>query len=97
MSTLSIRLSRDLDARLSEESELAGRPKSLIAREVLAQYLADRRRDRLLARFTRAAAALDTAAALVVADEALPLDNESLDLADGGVPTAGQPSRIRES
>ena len=97
MSTLSIRLSGEIDTRLSEESRLAGQPKSLIAREALVQFLADRRRDRLLARFTRAAAAIDAAAALAIADEALPLDNESLDLADGGVPAAGLPPGSRES
>ena len=97
MSTLSMRLSGDLDARLSEESRLAGQPKSLIAREALVQFLAERRRNRLLARFTRAAAAIDAADALAIADEALPLDNESLDLAEGGVPAAGQRSGNRES
>ena len=97
MSILSMRLSGDLDARLSEESRFAGQPKSLIAREALVQFLAERRRDRLLARFTRAAAAIDAADALAIADEALPLDNESLDLAEGGVPAAGQRSGNRES
>ena len=92
MSTLSLRLSRELDARLSEESRLAGQPKSLIAREALERFLADRRRDRLLARFTRAASAIDAAGALAIADEALPLDNESLDLAEGRAPATGQPS-----
>lgn len=92
MSTLSLRLSRELDARLSEESRLANQPKSLIAREALEQFLAERRRERLLARFTRAASAIDAAGALAIADEALPLDNESLDLAEGRAPATGRPS-----
>ena len=97
MSTLSLRLSKELDARLSEESRLAGQPKSLVAREALEQFLAERRRDRLLARFIRAAAAIDAAGALAIAQEALPLDNESLSLAEGGTSDIGRPTGERES
>ena len=91
MSTLSIRLSGDLDARLSEESHLASQPKSLLARTALEQFLAGRRRDRLLARLTLAAAATDPGAAALAA-EALPFDNESLALAEGRDPAAEWPA-----
>ena len=83
MSTLSIRLSDTLDAVLSEESRLSNQPKSLLARTALEQFLGDRRRGRLLDRLARAAAATDPSATVALAEEALPFDNESLDLAEG--------------
>ena len=89
MSTLSIRLSDDLDARLREESHLAGQSKSLIVRIALEQFLAGRRRERFLARLATAAAATETDATELAA-EALPFDNESMALAEGSNP-AGEP------
>ena len=83
MSTLNIRLSDALDAALSEESRLSNQPKSLLVRTALEQFLGNRRRGRLLDRLARAAAATDTSATVALAEEALPLDNESLDLAEG--------------
>ncbi len=79
MTTLSLRLSPELDARLTAECRVADVPKSLLAREALEEYLARRRRERLLAELTRAAASLDANASASLAAEALPLDNESLD------------------
>ena len=96
MSTLSIRISDDLDARLSEESRLAGQPKSVLVRSALEQYLAGLRRERLLARLAEAAAATERGAAGLAA-EALPLDNESLALVEGREPAAGWPGSYRES
>ena len=84
MSILSIRLSAELNARLSEESEAADEPKSLLARRALAQFLARRKRERLLAKLSRAAAALDPAESSALADEALRFDNEALALTEGG-------------
>ena len=96
MSTLSIRLSDDLDARLSEESRHAGQPKSLLVRTALEQFLAGRRRERLLARLAAAAAATESDAG-VLAAEALPFDNESLALAEGRNPAAEWPSSSGDS
>lgn len=79
MATLSLRLSSDLDARLTEESRVSDVPKSLLAREALEEYVSRRRRERLLAELTRAARALDPDEAAALAAEALPLDNEALD------------------
>ena len=90
VSTLSIRLSDDLESRLSEESRLAGQPKSLLVRTAVEQFLAGRRRERLVARLAAAAAATHTDAA-ALANEALPFDNESLALAEGRDPTAEWP------
>lgn len=86
MSVLSIRLSAHLDASLNEESRLAGKPKSLIARTALEQFLDDRRRERFLGRLSMAAAAIDEENAGELADEALPFDNEVLDLTERGAP-----------
>lgn len=96
MSTLSIRLSSELDTRLSEESRLAGQPKSLLVRTALEQFLAGRRRERFLARLAVAAAATEPDAA-VLAAEALPFDNESLALAEGRDPLAEWPANSDES
>lgn len=82
MATLSIRISDALDARLDEESRVAGQPKSLLARNALEQFLARQRRERFLARLARAATAIDGDDASALADEALPLDNESLALTE---------------
>ena len=46
------------------------------------------RRDRLMARSGRAAGAADAAKAVALAEEALPPDNESVELAEGCEPTA---------
>ena len=84
MSTLSIRLTESLDEHLTEESRLAGQPKSLIARTALEQFLDNRRRQRFLARLTRAATAIDPDEAAALVNEALPIDNEALALTEGG-------------
>lgn len=84
MSILSIRLSAELDARLNEESAAADEPKSLLARKALAQFLTRRKRERLLARLSQAAAALDPAESSALATEALRFDNEALALTEGG-------------
>ena len=88
MSILSIRISSDLDARLSEESRRARQPKSLLVRTALEQFLAERFRDRHLARLSAAAAATELDSASFAA-EALPFDNESLALTEGRGPSAG--------
>ena len=57
----------------------------------------DRGRGRLIARFGRAAAAIDTADAVSLGEEALPLDNESLELAEGRNPKDDSPEFRDES
>ena len=86
MSTLSIRLSERLDGFLTAESRLAGQPKSLIARNALEQFLENRRRERFLAQMTRAAIVIDSDETATLAEEALPFDNEALELTEGGTP-----------
>ena len=83
MSTLSIRLSAELDSRLNEESFIANEPKSLLARKALDEFLRRRRRERFVAELARAATAINEEEAKALAAEALPLDNEALDMAEG--------------
>ena len=83
MSTLSIRLSERLDEQLTAESRLAGQPKSLIARNALERFLDNCRHERFLARLTRAAAVIDSDETTTLVEEALPLDNEALELTEG--------------
>ena len=57
----------------------------------------ERRRERRIARLVRAAAAVDTSDAVALAEEALPLDNEALALAEGSDPAAESPEGGGES
>lgn len=82
MTILRIRLPKRLEVSLMEESRLANQPKALIVCRALEQFLANQRRDRRLARLTLVAATLDSNAAIELAEEALPLDNESLCMAE---------------
>jgi predicted transcriptional regulator len=82
MSLISVRLPEDLDAQLARESTLTRRPKSEVAREAIAQYLARQERQRFLGAIARAALATRDEA-LAIAEEALPLDNEALEIAEG--------------
>ena len=89
MAILGIRLSQDLDTRLSEESRATRQPKSLLARTALEQFLARQRRERLRARLAWAAGAIDGREAAALATEALPLDNEALELVERQAPADG--------
>ena len=89
MSILSIRLTDSLDESLNQEAQVSRQPKSLIARIALERFLARRQRERFLAQMTRAAKAIDPAHALQLAEEALPLDNESMALTGGQATTPG--------
>lgn len=84
MSLISIRLPEDLDAQLSREAAASQRPKSDVARQAIAEYLARRERERFLGEIARAARAARAGGddPLVIAEEALPLDNEALALAE---------------
>ena len=92
MSTLSIRLSTELDLRLNEESLIANEPKSLLARKALGEFLERRRRERFVAELVRAAAAIDEEEARKLAAEALPLDNEALALVEARRPGDERPA-----
>ncbi|GIK35053.1 MAG: hypothetical protein BroJett010_16120 [Gammaproteobacteria bacterium] len=84
MSLISIRLPEELDAQLNREAETSQRPKSEVARQAIVEYLARRERDRFLGAIARAARAARSEGEdpLAIAEEALPLDNEALALAE---------------
>ena len=87
VSTLSVRLSPELDSHLSEESSIANEPKSLLARRALEEFLKRRRRERFVSELARAAAAIDGDEAAAFAAEALPLDNEALAMVESACTT----------
>jgi predicted transcriptional regulator len=83
MPLISIRLPDDVEAGLEQEAERLQRPKSEIARDAIVDYLQRQARERFLAEIARAARVRGDAEALEVAAEALPLDNEALELVEG--------------
>ena len=56
------------------------------AEMILEQFLDNRRRERFLARLTRAATVIDADETATLVEEALPFDNEALELTEGGSP-----------
>jgi predicted transcriptional regulator len=83
MSIISLRLPDELERLLAREAELEQKGRSEIAREAIADYLARRERERFLGEIARAARARGGEDGRAMADEALPFDNEALDLAEG--------------
>lgn len=94
MGAISLRLPDELEHKLAIEAELAGRPRSEVIRDALAQFIAQRERERFMAEVVAAAQALyaDPAAraeAVQIAEDFLAAENEALDLAEGRRP--GEP------
>lgn len=94
MAALSIRLSDDLDQKLSREASLSGQPRSQLIREALETLLATRQRERTEAALADAARALaqDPAASqevLAIAADFLPAENEALAPVETGEVEAG--------
>jgi predicted transcriptional regulator len=85
MSTVSIRLSDDVERRLEAEAQRTQRGKSEVARDAIVEYLQRQERERFLAAIARAARARGTDEALALAEEALPLDNEALERGSSAV------------
>jgi predicted transcriptional regulator len=87
MPIISLRLPDVLEAKLEEESRRTGRPRSEVARDAIADYLARVERERFLVRLETAARNLASepesrSEALAVAEEFLPLENEALALGE---------------
>lgn len=82
MSILSMRLDEELDRRLAKEAERARKSRSEVVREALAAYLREREQRRFQDEIVRAMRSIDPDEARALAEEALPLDNESLNLAE---------------
>lgn len=94
MAAISLRLPEHLDRKLAEEAELAGRPRSEVVRDALAQYLAEQERKRFMAEVVTAARALAAdpdacSEAQQIAEDFLVAENEALDRAEGRRP--GEP------
>jgi predicted DNA-binding protein len=87
MTAISLRMPGELERRLEMEARRAGVPRSEIARTAIEELLDRRERERYLAAFIAEARATYGDAgireeSLAIADEALPLDNESLEVAE---------------
>jgi predicted transcriptional regulator len=87
MAGLSLRLPEELESRLDEEAQREGVARSEVARTAIAEFLDRRERERYIAAFVAEARAAYgdpriRAEALVLAEEALPLDNEGLRVAE---------------
>jgi len=96
MPALSLRLPDELDHRLAEEAEREGLPRSEVARQAIADYLARRERERFMAALVAEAQVgyVDDGIrreALQLAEEGTTTSNESLDLVEGRNVT--EPSR----
>jgi predicted transcriptional regulator len=86
MSNVSIRLPDDVERRLAEEAQRTRRGKSEIARVAIIHYLERQERERFLADIARAARVRRPEETLELAEEALPLDNEALQVSEGSSP-----------
>lgn len=81
MGALSLRLPEDFDTRLDEEARLAGKTRSEIARQAIAEFLERREKERFMAGMVAAAQALaaDPAARHEAREMANDLADEGLD------------------
>lgn len=101
MPGFSLRLPEDLESRLDEEARREGVARSEVARTAIAEFLERRERQRYLSAFVSEARAAYAdprirKEALALAEEALPLDNEGLRIAESRTPyRAGSPARPR--
>jgi metal-responsive CopG/Arc/MetJ family transcriptional regulator len=89
MADFSLRLPDDLEARLDAEARREGVTRSEIARTAIAEFLAQKERQRYLAAFVSEARAAYADPkirkdALALAEAAVPLDNEGLWVAERG-------------
>lgn len=103
MAGLSLRLPDDLDSMLDEEARREGVARSEVARAAIAEFLERKARERYVAAFVAEAKAAYAdpeirMEALALAEEALPVDNEGMRVAEarGGYSgKAGRRSRKR--
>lgn len=87
MAAFSLRLPEDLESRLDAEARREGLARSEVARTAIAEFLERRERQRYLAAFVAEARAAYSdpkvrKEALALAEEAVPLDNEGLRVAE---------------
>jgi predicted transcriptional regulator len=102
MAGLSLRLPGDLELKLDEEARREGVARSEVARTAIAEFLQRKERERHIAAFVAEARAAYAdpgirEQAVTLAEEALPLDNEGLRVAESrGAYAAGGASRQRK-
>jgi metal-responsive CopG/Arc/MetJ family transcriptional regulator len=87
MAGLSLRLPEDLESKLDEEARREGVPRSEIARTAIAEFLERKERERYIGAFVAEARSAyanpeTREKAIALAEEALPLDNEGLRIAE---------------
>jgi len=87
MAAFSLRLPEDLESRLDAEARREGVARSEIARAAIAEFLAQKERQRTIAAFVAEARAAYSdpkvrREALALAEEAVPLDNAGLRAAE---------------
>ena len=78
MANLSIRLPDELDQRLAEEANRESRPRSEVARDAIQWYLDEMKRRRFIGALVADARRLTERETVEIAEESLPLDNETL-------------------
>jgi len=101
MSTLTLRLPDELDARLNRLAALEGKSRSELARTALDSFLREMERTRFMDEMVAAALVLATnpearAESIAIAEEFLPLENEALDIAEGRKPGDPWPEELGE-
>lgn len=96
----SLRLPEELESRLDEEARREGLARSEVVRAAIADFLERRERARYMAAFVAEARAAYSnprirKKALTLAEEAVPLDNEGLRVAETHGPYQGGPAAGR--
>lgn len=85
MSLLSVRLPKDLEKKLADEAKHSHKKRAELVREALSAYLRSRQRKRFMDEMLAELKAMTPemrAEGLQVAEEALPFDNEALDIVE---------------
>lgn len=95
MATLHLRLDQELDRRLEREAQSAEQTRSELVRAAISSFLEQRERQRFLQAIARAARADGAGQAIALAEEALPGDNEALEIAEKTARQPKAPYRVR--
>jgi len=96
VSSVSIRFSDDLEARLDDEARRAGKKRSEVVREAVAEYITRREHARMLAAMAtelRGAAPAMRTDERKIADEFLAAENEAAFAAETAAPDAANPDQ----
>lgn len=99
MSTLTLRLPDELDARLNRLAVLEDKSRSELARTALDSFLRELEKTRFMDEMVAAARVLAAnpearAESIAIAEEFLPLENEALDIAEGRKPGEPWPEEL---